>query len=222
MVKRGSKTVLSNLMGETNATVMEMAKKMLAMEKEIGRLRHHVSVLSKRELVMKKRLLSVEGGKGKEEMVGEVAGKEVAVEEVVAEAEVVAGGSRPVAEAVAEAVAGMDSGELVVPDSVTTRDEDMEMDNGLAGLKDRLSDEDVVMDGKIVSLKGYTPVASGKRVRRVEASPPRAPLAMVGRGRGRGYLESAPGRGGVVFGVGIRGIFQGTYESNWGGGALRW
>ena len=221
MVKRDSKTVSSKLMDETNAMVVEMAKKVLAMEKEIGRLRHHVLVLSKRELLLKKKLLSVEKGKGKEEVAVEVAGKEVAVEKVVAEAEVVAEGSGPVAEAVAECVAGMEDGLPMVPDSVTTEDEGMEMNDEVAGLKDRLSDEDVLVDGKIVPIEGYTPVASGERVRRVEASPPRAPLAMVGRGSRRGYMGSAPGRGGVVLGVGIRGTFQDTYGSNWGGGARR-
>ena len=153
-------------------------------------------------------------------MAVKVTGIRVAVEEVVAEAEAVAGGSGSVAKAMAESMAEEDE-ESVMPDSVMTEDEGMRMDDAVTGLKDRLSDEDVLVDGKIVSLKGYTPVASGERVRRVEASPPRAPLAMVGRGRGRGYLGSAPGRGGVVFEAGIRGTFQGTYGSNWGGGARR-
>ena len=116
----------------------------------------------------------MEKGKGKEEVAVGVAGNEVAVEEAVAEAEALAAE----AEVVANSVEEMESGVSEVPDSVTTGDDAMEMDDGMAGLKDRLSDEDVVVDGKIVPLKGYTPVASGERVRRVEASPLRAPLAM--------------------------------------------
>ena len=178
MVKRGSKTVSLNIMGETNAMVVEMTKKILAMEKKIGRLRHHVLILSKRELGLKKKLLSVEKGKKKEEVAGSVA-EGVAIEDVVAEAE----GLVPEADAVADSVAGMCSGESVVPDSVTTGDEDMEMDDDVAGLKDTLSDENVVVDGRIVPLKRYTPVASAERVRRVEVLPPREQLAMMGRGR---------------------------------------
>lgn len=204
-------------MGETNATVVEMAKKLLAMEKEIGRLRHHVSVLSKREVVMKRRIGEMEKGKGKEEVAENGAEEGVAEKNFVAEAE----GLVPEAEAVDGSVAGIDSEASVVPDSVSTENEGMGMDDGVAGLKDRLSDEDVVVDRKIVPLKGYTPVASDERVRRVEASAPRALLAMVGRGRGRGYLGSASGRGGVVFGEGIRATVQGTYGGNWGGGAGR-
>ena len=217
MVKRGSKTLSSNMMGETYARVVEMAKKWLAKEKEIGRQRYHVLVLSKRELLLKKKLLDMERGKGKEEVAEEVAEEEVAVEEDGAEAE----GWVPEVEAVAEFVAGMESRVAVVPDSVLNEDKGMGIDQKLACLKVRLSDEDVLVDGKIVHLKGNTPVASGERVRRVEASPPRAPLAMVDRGRGRGYLRSAFSRGGVVFGAGIWGTFQGTYGSNWGSGAHR-
>ena len=92
-----------------------------------------------------------------------------------------------------ESVEGLDSGDSEMPDSVTTGNEGMRMDDELASLKDRLSDKDVVVDEKIVCLKGYTPVASGERVRRVEALPPRAQLAMVDRGRGKGYLGSVSG-----------------------------
>ena len=68
MVKLGSKTVSSNMMGETNATVVEMAKKILVMEKEIGRLRHHVSVLTKRELDLRRELAEERRKDGKEEV----------------------------------------------------------------------------------------------------------------------------------------------------------
>ena len=191
MVKRGSKTVSSNMMGETNAKVVEMAKKILAMEKEIGRLRHHVSVLSKRELGLKKKLLRVEKGKEKEEVVESVAERGVAVEEVVVEAD----GLVPEADAVAESVTGMVSEGSVVPDSVSTGNDSMEVDDGVTGLKDSMSDEDVLVDGRMIPLKRYTRVASGERVRRVEASPPRVPLAMVGRGRGVELVGGSRGYG---------------------------
>lgn len=186
--------------------VVEMGKEVLAKEKEIGRLRHHVLVLGKRKLGWKKKLVGVEGGKGKGEVVLEVAEIEIAVEEVVAEGE----GQIPEADVVAESMVELDSGVSEMPDSVTSGDEGMRLDDEVKSLKDRQSDKYVVVDGKIVCLKRYTPVVSDERVKRVEALPPRAQLAMVGRGGGRGYLESVSGQGRVVFGVGIQGTIQGT------------
>ena len=90
MVKRGSKSFSANKLADTGLVMADMVRKMLEMEKEIGRLRHHVSVLSKREHGLRREMGRREGGE-KEEVASVVAEGKV---EVVA-VEVVAGGRAP-------------------------------------------------------------------------------------------------------------------------------
>ena len=87
--KRGSKSFSANKLADTSLVMADMVRKMLEMEKEIGRLRHHVSVLSKREVGLRRELEGKGKGKGmerKEEVASVVAeGKvEVVADEVVA------------------------------------------------------------------------------------------------------------------------------------------
>ena len=187
MVKRGSKSFSANKLADTGLVMAEMMRKMMEMEKEIGRLRHHVSVLSKREVLMKKELERERKGKEKEE---------VAEEEV---AEVVAGDLGEASGEAGESVAGgMESGS---EGSVALGVERM------AGLRDRLSDEDVVVGGKIIPLKGYEPgvevveVGSSTVVpkapraiqemieREVVLGAPAGPRAQMARGRGVGPMR---------------------------------
>ena len=181
MVKRGSKSFSANKLADTGLVMADMVRKMLEMEKEIGRLRHHVSVLSKREVGLRREL---EGkGKGMEEKEGvasEVAEGEV---EVVA-VEVVAGGRAPAPQEAVESVAGEEecgSGGSVAGWS-----------DRMADLRSRLSDEDMVVGGKIVPMKGYEP---GVEVVGVGCSTvvPSAPSAMQGGGAGVMELGAPPG-----------------------------
>lgn len=53
------------------------------------------------------------------------------------------------------------------------------IDERVREMKDRLSDKDVVVvDGRIVALRGYTPVGLGQRVSSFEDVARREPLAM--------------------------------------------
>ena len=87
----------------------------------------------------------------KEEMAGRVA-EEIPDEKVVPEAE----GHMPEAELVAESVVGLgiDNGVSVVLDLATTRDAGIGIDDRVAGLRDRLSDKNMLVDWEIVPLEG--------------------------------------------------------------------
>ena len=160
MVKRGSKSFSANKLADTGLVMVEMARKVMEMEREIGRLRHHVSVLSKREVVLKKELERERKGKEKEE---------VAVEEEVAEV-VAEEYSEAPPEAEGSVAGGLESG---TEGSVKLWDE------RVADLRSHISDEDVVVGGKIIPMKGYEP---GAEVVEVESSTvvPKAPRAMQG------------------------------------------
>ena len=191
MGKRGSKSFSANQLADTGLVMADMVRKMLEMEKEIGRLRHHVSVLSKREFGLRREMGRMEREK-KEEVASEVAEGKV---EVVA-VEVVAGGKAPAPQEAAESVAGGEgsgSGKSVAGWS-----------DRMADLRSRLSDEDVVVGGKIVPLKIYEPgvevvevgsstvVPSAPRTiqelreREVGLRAPAGPRAQSARGRGTG------------------------------------
>ena len=137
MVKRGSKSFSANKLADTGLVMADMVRKMLEMEKEIGRLRHHVSVLSKREVGLWREL---EGkGKGKEEkeeVASEVAEGKV---EVVAD-EMVAGDIAP-----QEAAGSMDGGL-----ECGSGEEEAGWSDRMTDLRSRVSDEDVLVGGKIV------------------------------------------------------------------------
>ena len=204
MVKRGSKSFSANKLADTGLVMADVVRKMLEMEKEIGRLRHHVSVLSRREVGLRRELeRKGKGEEGKEEVASGVA---EGVVEVVAD-EVVAVGKATVPQEAAESVAGgLVSGS---EGSVAGWDDRM------TDLRSRLSDEDVVVGGKIVPLKGYEPgvevveVGSSTvvpsvprairelREREVGLGAPAGPRAQLARGRGMGPIR---GRGQIGFG----------------------
>ena len=146
MVKRGSKSFSANKLADTGLVMADMVCKMLEMEKEIGRLRHHVSVLSKREVGLRR--VMERRGKGmerEEEVASEVAEGKV---EVVAD-EVVAVSIATVPQEAADSVAdGLESGSAGSVAGWSDR---------MTDLRSRVSDEDVVVGGKIVPLKGYEP-----------------------------------------------------------------
>ena len=209
MVKRGSKSFSANKLADTGLVMADMVRKMLEMEKEIGRLRHHVSVLSKREVGLRRELKGMER---KEEVASEVAEGKVEVEVVAVE----------VATAPQEAEGGVAGGvESGSEGSVVGWDVSM------TDLRSRYSDEDVVVGGKIVPLKGYEPgvevaeVGSSTvvpvapraiqvlREREVGHGAPAGPRAQLARGRGMGPIR---GRGRTGFGpsgnpLGITGGF---------------
>ena len=216
----------------------EMFEERMKLEKEIKRLRHHVSVLSKRNNELMKdgksravapiaSVTSLCSCKGKEkegvaeseaEVAVEVAtveaedeagrvakGKEVEVADDVADDEAVAlkegsegSGVASVAESevVSEAGEGSSSGSM------------MEIEEGVEELRSRISDEDVLVDGMIVPLKGYE--SKGLGVRGAPMGPKRSygrgdfvPLGpygfrnvIGGRGRGGGIRPGVAGGGG--------------------------
>ena len=204
MVKRGSKSFSANKLADTGLVMVEMARKMMEMEKEIGRLRHYVSVLSKREVLLKKELERERKGKEAEE---------VAEEEEMAE--VVAGSLGETLPEAGESVAGgLESGS---EGSVAM------WDKRIADLRSRTSDEDVVVGGKIMPLKGYeagvevvevgssTVVPKAPRTiqgmieREVVLGAPVGPRAQVARGRDKGPIRGRGHRGvgpsGSLFGM---------------------
>ena len=204
MVKRGSKSFSANKLADTGLVMADLVRKVMEMEREIGRLRHHVSVLSKREVGLRRELEGKgKGMEGKEEVAGEVA--EGMVEEVADE--VVAGG---VAQAPQEAEEGGAGGS--VSGSVGSV---AGWSDRMTDLRSRLSDEDVVVGGKIVPLVGYEPgvevvevgsstvVPSAPRAiqelreREVGLGAPAGPRAQLARGRGVGLIR---GRGQQGFG----------------------
>ena len=171
MVRQNAKTLVNHL-----ATSSKALDRNLALEAEVSCLRHHISVLSKRlhkldaprskisravstpsPAIEEVILRSAGGGKsvGKEGVAEEKPPKvdeERKMAEGVAEVEAVesreesaGSGVASVAdtEAVSEAEVGGSSGS------------EMEVDERVEELRSRISDEDVVVDGMIVPLKGY-------------------------------------------------------------------
>ena len=194
MVKKISSSLVAS-----NATSSKALERILALRAEVSRLRHHVSILSKRlhkldppgrkdshadsspSPVIEEDILQPDsGGKAvEEEGVAEelplVAGEElvVALGEAVAEAEAVGEGSAGSVEvAEAEVVAGEES-------------KLMEVDGRVVDLRSRISDKDIVVGGRIAPLEGYRPERSEWGV-----VPPRYP-----RGRGRTGAPIGPSRG---------------------------
>ena len=159
----------------------------MALEAEVSRLRHHVSVLSKRlhklepprskisradskpspaieEVILRSE--SGEGAVGKEGVAEEKPPKvdeEDRVAEGVAEVEAEeskeeSAGSGVASEADTEAVSEAGEGS-----SGLGEDERMEVDERVSDLRSRISDEDVLVDGKIMPLKGYESKGVGVR-----------------------------------------------------------
>ena len=212
MVKRGDKSFSANKLANTGLVMADMVRKVLEMEKEIGRLRHHVSVLSKREVKLRREIEEERKGmERKDEVASEVA--EGKVEEVAVE--VVAGGKATAPQETAENVAGGE--ESGSEGSVVGWSDRM------AGMRDRLSDEDVLVGGKIVPLEGYEPRVEVVEVgsSTVVPSAPRAiqvlrerevahgvlagPREQLARGRGVGPIrrrgQPGFGRSGSLFGA---------------------
>ena len=218
MVKRGSKSFSANKLADTGLVMADLVRKVFEMEREIGRLRHHVSVLSKREVGLRREL----EGKGVREGVAE--GRV----EVVAD-EVVAGGTDPAPQEAAEVVAGgEESGEGSSVAGWSDR---------MTDLRNRLSDEDVMVGGKIVPVGGYEPGLVGVGVgcstvvpcapramsegRELVLGAPAGPRAQLARGRGKGPSgrrgQSGFGPSGSLFGT-----TGGFYARGPGGGGGRW
>ena len=143
--------------------------KILGMEKEISRLRHHVSVLLKRNHGLQKEMEGLR--KWEEEKDEELASQKEPEPSVV---ETVAEPSE--SDVVAKSVAASEASMEVEKEEVRER---VLFDDQMPDLRDRMSDEDVVVEGKIVRLSGYTPEVEEN----VEAAVPLGP---------RGYVAEAP------------------------------
>jgi len=194
MVTRGPTTFSATKVAKAGLAASAALEKILKMEGEVSRLRHHVSVLSRRNHGLQKELDGLrENGEGvtsKKESEPQVVVEppEPVEAEDVAEAPSVA--SVEMAPSVAsEEVNSVASEE--VSDEVESVAERREVvfDDRMSDLRDRMSDEDVVVGGKIIPLSGYTPVVE-EEVRTEVPFVPLVPAAMVpigpraGRGRG--------------------------------------
>ena len=167
MIKRGSKSFSANKLADTGLVMAEMARKVMEIEKEIGRLRHHISVVSKREVVLKKELERKGKGKVKEEVAGVVAGKSNP-------APLKAEGS------VAGGLESSSEGSVAI------------WDRGIADLRSCISDEEVVVGGKIVPMKRYEPVVEVVEVGSLTVVP-KAPRAIQGLSEGEVVLGAPAG-----------------------------
>ena len=172
---------------------------MMEMEKEIGRLRYHVSVLSKREHGLRREMKRKEIEGKREEVASVVAeGKvEVVADEVVA-----------VVKAPQEAAGGVAGGGGSGSEGSVAGWSDRMTD-----LRSRVSDEDVLVGGKIIPLRGYEPgvevvevgsstvVPSAPRAiqvmkeREVALGAPAGPRAQLAGGRGMGPIRGRGQRG---------------------------
>jgi len=185
MVKRGPTTFSATKVAKAGLAASAALEKILNMEKKVSRLRHHVSVLSRRNHGLQKELEGLrKDGEGvtsqKEsepqvvveppELVVEV---RVAVEEVHSVASVEMGPS--VASEEVDSVASSGASDKV--EDVAERRE-VEFDDQVSDLRDRMSDEDVVVDGRIVPLSRYTPAVEDE-VNTVVPFVPLGPAAMV-------------------------------------------
>ena len=217
---------ISSSLAASNATSSKAIDKILALEAEVSRLRHHVSVLSKRvhKLDPPRRkssradsspspdievdiLRSVSGGKAVE--------KEGVAEEKPPKAEEGEGGAVAVVVAEDVAMATFEAGAV----AVEFREKRRRLED-----KERLVEEDVVVGGKIVPLGGLEP----RRVEVVGVGSstvvPQAPRAMQGL-REREGVQGAPagpgGSGGTGIGVGpSRGRGLHGYGTRSGGGSV--
>ncbi|PUU83447.1 hypothetical protein B9Z19DRAFT_1119287 [Tuber borchii] len=215
MAKRGSSSFSATKVAKTGMVIGKLVEKLLAMEKEIGRLRHHVSVLSRRNHVLSGGKKKVTERKGKEEVAESMAGAgvadcgvadpEVVAHDEAAVAKVVeAADLGRVAERMAEGVAhGLSCGvgEVGVEWEVASVRESIS--NSIAMDSEQESsvfeeEEDMVVGGKIVVRM------PGDRKRRVLDSGNRSvdsggsgplvvPLGPMSYGRGLGVLGDSGG-----------------------------
>ena len=172
MAKRGTTTFSATKVAKAGLAASAALQRILDLEKEVSKLRHHVSVLSKRNHGLKKEMEGMRE-RGEEEKDEEVASQkepEPAVAETVAEPSE----SEEEAESVASSVAPMSTegeGDVEVRKEVV-------FDDRMMDRRDRMSDEDVVVEGRIVPLSGYTPAVEEK-VRTVVPLGPRGYRAEV-------------------------------------------
>jgi len=156
MVKRGSTTFSATKVAKAGLAASAALTRILELEKEVSRLRHHVSVLSRWNHVCQKELDGLreegKGGASSKEPEPQVVAEPPEPVVVVEEASSVA--FEEVAESVDREVA---SSEAQGEDRVEVREE-VVYDDRMSDLRDRMSDEDVVVGGKIIPLSGYTPV----------------------------------------------------------------
>ena len=223
MVRQNAKTLVNHL-----ATSSKALDRILALEAEVSRLRHHVSVLSKRlhkldpprskisradskpSPDIERVILRSESGIGAVEKEG-VAEEKPPIEDErrsvapgVAEEEAEAlkeGSAGSVVASVAESEAESGVGE---GSSGVDEEERMELDERVSDLRSRISDEDVLVDGKIVPLKGY--VSQGVGVR----GAPLGPKRRYGRGE---FVPLGP--------YGFRNVVGGGYGGRGRGGGIR-
>ncbi|PUU74928.1 hypothetical protein B9Z19DRAFT_1132208 [Tuber borchii] len=159
----------------------DIMKKMGYMEKEIGRLRHHVSVLSKRN-----HWLELEAKEKDEE-------KEEVAEENAKVAEVAAGKDAVAAEVTLTEITEAEESVVGSGSSV------MELDRSVEELSSRISDEDVLVDEKIVPLKVYDLEEKRRLSRELRALG--VPARLRGQGAGGRSMGPIRGRGqNFVFG----------------------
>jgi len=214
MAKRGVTPFSATQVAKQGLAVSTALLKMVDLEREVSRLRHHVSVLSRRNHGPEKELAGLQ-------RVGEgVASQKETEPQVVAEP--------PEPEVVVEVAPSVASDEE--DESVASGEPRMEVKEGVRGevvfddrmldLRDRMSDEDVVVGGKIVPLSGYAPAVEGE-VRREVPFLPLGPAAMVPVGpsqmRGRGEI---PDQWPLV-GVERRGGLRRLSEEIWNKGGER-
>ena len=178
MVKRGVTTFSATKVAKAGLAASAALEKILGMEKKISRLRHHVSVLSKRNHGLQKELEGLRVREEEKEEDEEVASREEPEPSV---AETVAEPSE------SDVVADKSMGSSVAPMSADEEEvrERVVFDDWMADLRDCMSDEDVVVGGKIVPLTGYTPKEEVEVLRTVVPTGPRGsaplgPAVMVG------------------------------------------
>ena len=211
----------------------EMIEERMRLEREVKRLRHHVSVLSKRihqqvkdgkswaassiasdashctcrevekeevadsEAEVAARVATVEADDEAGMFVGGK-GKEVAEDVADGEAERLKEGSAgPGVASVAESEVASDAG---LSSGGSSR---MEVDERVVDLRSRMSDEDVLVDGKIVPLKGYKSGGMGV------VGAPRGPKRSYGRGD---FVPLGP--------YGFRNVIGGGYGGRGRGGGI--
>ena len=202
MAKRGSSAFWVTAVAKAGLAASAALTKILELEKEVSRLRHHVSVLSRRNHGMQKELDGLQKGEeGKDEEVASQKKPEPAVAETVAEPSESEEVAECVEESVASSVAPMSTDEDEDEGSEGVR-ERVVFDEKITDLRDRMSDEDVVVGDKIVPLSGYAPVVEEGLVREeVRTEVPVGP---------RGYVaEALRGPRSVMVGGVRRGVPSG-------------
>jgi len=198
MVKRGPTSFSATRVAKAGLAASAALEKILIMEGEVSRLRHHVSVPSRRNHGLQKELDGLrkdgEGVTSQKESEPQVVVEPPKPVEVndVAEAPGVA--SEEVASSMAsEGVDSVASSEASVEVVQVGGRKEVVFDDRMSDLRDRLSDEDVVVDGRIIPMSGYTP-AEEVVVETVVPFVPLGPAAMVPVGpreeRGRGTMPN--------------------------------